>query len=77
MKNIINMPGIKSKAESVISEKFTLRAINFYIHGYGRENLGPTAVPDINYIYLIAQSVRASERNSVVVGSNPTQANFL
>ena len=24
----------------------------------------------------IAQSVRASERNSVVVGSNPTQANF-
>ena len=33
------------------------------------------------YIYithgLIAQSVRASERNSVVVGSNPTQANFL
>ena len=26
---------------------------------------------------LIAQSVRASERNSVVVGSNPTQANFL
>ena len=31
------------------------------------------------YIYhgLIAQSDRASERNSVVVGSNPTQANFL
>ena len=26
---------------------------------------------------LIAQSVRASERNSVVVDSNPTQANFL
>ena len=26
---------------------------------------------------LIAQSVRASERNSVVVGSNPTQVNFL
>ena len=26
---------------------------------------------------LIAQSVRASERNSVVVGSNPTQTNFL
>ena len=26
---------------------------------------------------LIAQSVRASERNSVVGGSNPTQANFL
>ena len=26
---------------------------------------------------LIAQSVRVSERNSVVVGSNPTQANFL
>ena len=26
---------------------------------------------------LIAQSVRESERNSVVVGSNPTQANFL
>ena len=26
---------------------------------------------------LIAQSVRASERNSVVVGSNPTEANFL
>ena len=26
---------------------------------------------------LIAQSVRASARNSVVVGSNPTQANFL
>ena len=26
---------------------------------------------------LIAQSVRASERNSVVVGSNPTQASFL
>ena len=26
---------------------------------------------------LIAQSVRASERNSVVVGSSPTQANFL
>ena len=26
---------------------------------------------------LIAQSVRASERNSVVVGSNLTQANFL
>ena len=26
---------------------------------------------------LIAQSVRASEWNSVVVGSNPTQANFL
>ena len=25
---------------------------------------------------LIAQSVRASERNSVVVGSNPTQASF-
>ena len=25
---------------------------------------------------LIAQLVRASERNSVVVGSNPTQANF-
>ena len=25
---------------------------------------------------LVAQSVRASERNSVVVGSNPTQANF-
>ena len=35
----------------------------------------------IAYIYtiydLIAQSVRASERNSVAVGSNPTQANFL
>ena len=34
------------------------------------------------YVYicmfgLIAQSVRASEWNSVVVGSNPTQANFL
>ena len=33
------------------------------------------------YIYIIyiqiAQLVRASERNSVVVGSNPTQANFL
>ena len=28
-------------------------------------------------VELIAQSVRASERNSVVVGSNPTQANFL
>ena len=26
---------------------------------------------------LIAQSVRVSERNLVVVGSNPTQANFL
>ena len=26
---------------------------------------------------LIVQSVRASERNSVVAGSNPTQANFL
>ena len=26
---------------------------------------------------LIAQLVRASERNSVVVGSNPTQTNFL
>ena len=26
---------------------------------------------------LIAQSVRAFERNSVVVGSNTTQANFL
>ena len=26
---------------------------------------------------LIAQSVRASKRDSVVVGSNPTQANFL
>ena len=26
---------------------------------------------------LIAQSVRASERNSVVVGSNPTKADFL
>ena len=26
---------------------------------------------------LIAKSVRASERNSVIVGSNPTQANFL
>ena len=26
---------------------------------------------------LISQSVRASERNSLVVGSNPTQANFL
>ena len=26
---------------------------------------------------LIAQSVRASEQNSMVVGSNPTQANFL
>ena len=26
---------------------------------------------------LTAQSVRASERNSVVVGSNPTQTNFL
>ena len=26
---------------------------------------------------LIAQSVRASEQNSVVMGSNPTQANFL
>ena len=76
MKNIINMPGIKSKAEFVISEKFTLHAINFYIHGYGRENVGPTAVPDIN-IYLIAPSVRASERNSVVLDSNPTQANFL
>ena len=25
----------------------------------------------------IAQSIRASERNSLVVGSNPTQANFL
>ena len=24
-----------------------------------------------------AQSVRASERNSLVMGSNPTQANFL
>ena len=66
------MPGIKSKAEFVISEKFTLHAIHFYIHGYGRENVGP----DIN-IYLIAQSVRASERNSVVLDSNPTQANFL
>ena len=30
------------------------------------------------YIYsLLVQSVRACERNSVVVGSNPTQANFL
>ena len=27
--------------------------------------------------FLIAQSVRASERNSVVMGSNPTQAKFL
>ena len=26
---------------------------------------------------LIAQSVRASELNLVVVGSNPTKANFL
>ena len=26
---------------------------------------------------LVAQSVRASERNSLVVGPNPTQANFL
>ena len=26
---------------------------------------------------LIAQSVRASEQNSVIVGSNPTQVNFL
>ena len=26
---------------------------------------------------LIPQSVRVSERNSVIVGSNPTQANFL
>ena len=26
---------------------------------------------------LIAQSVRMSERNSVIVGSNPTEANFL
>ena len=31
----------------------------------------------IIYYGLIAQSVRASERNSVVVGSSPTQANFL
>ena len=29
------------------------------------------------YIYSILQSVRASERNSVVVSSNPTQINFL
>ena len=28
------------------------------------------------YVY-IAQLLRASERNSVAVGSNPTQANFL
>ena len=28
-------------------------------------------------IYIIIQSVRASERNLGVVGSNPTQANFL
>ena len=29
-------------------------------------------------IYIIyIHTVRASERNSVVVGSNPTQANFL
>ena len=28
------------------------------------------------YVY-IAQLVRASERNSLVVGSNPTQASFL
>ena len=28
-------------------------------------------------VEFIAQSVRASERNSVVVGSNPTQASFL
>ena len=27
--------------------------------------------------YLMSQLVRASERNSVVVGSNPTKANFL
>ena len=26
---------------------------------------------------LIAQLVKASERNSMVVGSNPTQVNFL
>ena len=25
----------------------------------------------------VGQSIRASERNSVVVGSNPAQANFL
>ena len=41
----------------------------------------------INFVYirvniyanwtLIAQSARVSERHSVVVGSNPTQANFL
>ena len=32
------------------------------------------------YIYIFElerQSVRASERNSVIAGSNPTQANFL
>ena len=35
-------------------------------------------VIDVYMIYtLIAQSVRAFEQNSVVVGSNLTQANFL
>ena len=29
------------------------------------------------YVYMIAQSVRTFERNSVFVGSNLTQANFL
>ena len=34
----------------------------------------------ITHIYIFElerQSVRASERNSVIAGSNPTQANFL
>ena len=29
------------------------------------------------YIYMYILYIRASERNSVGVGSNPTQANFL
>ena len=39
--------------------------------------------PDYKYVYvqteliMIAQSARAPERKSVVVGSNPTNANFM
>ena len=52
----------------------------WYFFQHNNVHLHPST--SIIYIYilhdgLIAQSVRASEWNSVVMGSNPTQAKFL
>ena len=61
----------------IYTHVITYRKLKLNKHGEWRRQTAEIKCDTEQTHGLIAQFVRESERNSVVVGSNPTQANFL